>query len=48
MVNQSNARSTDVMAPEEAHEYCDRCVDKAKRWAPVADTLWHQSGKDAK
>lgn len=48
MVNQSNAHSTDVMAPEEACEYCDRCIEKAKKWAPVADTLWHQSGKDMK
>ena len=46
MVRNSGAKSTDVMAPEEASEYCDKCVDAAKAWAPVAQRLWHESGKD--
>ena len=46
MVQKSGAKSTDVMAPEEAEEYCGKCVDAAKAWAPVAARLWHESGKD--
>ena len=48
MVKQSGAHSTDVMAPEDPKDYSDRCVEEAKAWAPVADALWHQSGKDTK
>lgn len=48
MVDASGARSTDVMAPEQAREYCDRCIDKAKKWAPVADELWRACGKGSK
>jgi len=48
IVNKAGAHSTDILAPEEASEYCGKCVDKAKGWAPVAAKLWHESGKDAK
>lgn len=47
MVEKSGAKSTDIMAPETASEYCGKCVDAAKAWAPVAAELWHASGKDA-
>ena len=47
MVEKSGAKSTDIMAPEAASEYCGKCVDAAKAWAPVAAELWHASGKDA-
>jgi MoaA/NifB/PqqE/SkfB family radical SAM enzyme len=46
IVEKSQARSTDVMAPETAKDYSDKCVDTAKNWAPVAADLWHKSGKD--
>lgn len=46
MVNESGAKSTDIMAPESASDYCGKCVDAAKAWAPVAAELWHASGKD--
>jgi MoaA/NifB/PqqE/SkfB family radical SAM enzyme len=48
MVNKSGAHSTDILAPETAKDYSDKCVDKATKWAPVAADLWHESGKDAK
>ena len=40
MVEESGAHSTDLMNPERACDYCDRCVPAAARWAPVADALW--------
>ena len=46
IVEKSQARSTDVMAPETAKDYSDKCVNAAKNWAPVAADLWHKSGKD--
>ncbi len=48
MVEQSGAKSTDIMAPETAKEYSDKCVPRARDWAKVAAELWHQSGKDEK
>lgn len=45
MVEQSGARSTDILAPETAREYSDKCVARAKDWAPVADELWRACGK---
>jgi len=32
--------STDLMSPEKACDYCDRCVEAAAAWAPVADEIW--------
>ncbi len=43
MVEQSGAHSTDLMKPETAKEYSDKCVPAAERWAPVADRLWKES-----
>ena len=48
MVEASGARSTDIMAPENACDYCGKCVDKAEKWAPVADRLWRESGHTTK
>jgi MoaA/NifB/PqqE/SkfB family radical SAM enzyme len=44
MVEKSNARSTEILAPEEAKDYCGKCVERAKAWAPVADELWACGG----
>ena len=43
MVERSGAHSTDLMSPERAGDYCDRCVPAAKAWAPVADELWRNT-----
>ena len=57
MVEESGAYSTDLASPERACDYCDRCVEAASRWAPVADEIWahlpnrkgvHTAGKMAK
>lgn len=40
-----NVKSTDILTPEEARTYCDKCVDKANEWAPVANQLWTACGK---
>ncbi|MDD4263073.1 MAG: SPASM domain-containing protein, partial [Firmicutes bacterium] len=42
MVESSGAISTDMASPEKASEYCDKCVDVAEKWAPVADRLWNK------
>ncbi len=41
MVNTSGAHSTDLMKPEEACDYCNKCVHTAEEWAPVADEIWN-------
>lgn len=40
LVEETGAHSTDLMAPESAHDYCQKCEAAAKEWAPVADKLW--------
>ncbi len=42
MVNETKARSTDLAAPEEVEELAGKCMEKAEKWAPVADELWRQ------
>ncbi len=44
IVDQSGAKSTDYADPETAKEYCDKCVERAKAWQPVADELWACGG----
>lgn len=44
LVEESGAKSTDYQARESAKEYSDKCVERAKAWADVADELWHCSG----
>jgi MoaA/NifB/PqqE/SkfB family radical SAM enzyme len=45
MVNRSGAFSTDMASPEEACDYCNKCVAVAEKWAPVADRLWSANPK---
>jgi MoaA/NifB/PqqE/SkfB family radical SAM enzyme len=40
MVKQAGARSTDILAPEDAKDYSDKCMENAAAWAPVAAELW--------
>lgn len=46
IVEHTEAKSTDYSDTEPAREYCDKCVDKACKWAPVADRLWKESGHE--
>jgi len=40
IVEVSGARSTDLKNPENACDYCDKCIHAAENWAPVADQIW--------
>ncbi len=40
LVDETGAHSTDLQAPEDAHDLCDKCVPAAEQWAPVAQKLW--------
>ena len=42
IVDASGAHSTDLMKPEKACDYCNKCVDAANNWAPVADAIWEE------
>ena len=42
MVDESGAKSTDMLKPEKACDYCGRCIKAAENWAPVADELWEK------
>jgi MoaA/NifB/PqqE/SkfB family radical SAM enzyme len=42
MVEDTNAHSTDIACPEKASDYCNKCVEAAEKWAPVADRLWNE------
>ena len=48
MVDQSNAKSTDLQNPEDVHTLCDKCTCAAKGWETTADQLWAASGGPAK
>lgn len=43
LVEESGAKSTDMLAPESACDFCSRCREKADKWAPVAEKLWRNS-----
>ena len=40
MVKETGAKSSDLIVKESADELCDKCVDYAANWKPVADELW--------
>lgn len=40
IVDKSNAHSTDLMRPEDVHDFSNKCVETAEKWAPVADNIW--------
>ncbi|MBA4348040.1 MAG: radical SAM protein [Clostridiales bacterium] len=43
MVERTSSHSTQVRAPEDARDYCGRCIQRAEEWAPVAAKLWERS-----
>jgi len=47
LVARSGAKSTDLEAPESADHLCDKCVEYARNWKPVADKLWEQDHPSA-
>lgn len=40
MVDAANAKSTDMVNPEDVHDLMSKTVSAAEKWAPVADELW--------
>jgi MoaA/NifB/PqqE/SkfB family radical SAM enzyme len=42
IVNQSQAKPTQLKDFESVEEFTAKCDDAAKRWEPVADELWHK------
>lgn len=46
MVESTDARSTDFLAPEPACDYCNKCATAAAKWAPVAERLWNERLKE--
>lgn len=46
MVYKSNAKSTDMEAPEDVDDLTEKVLDAAKNWSPTADRLWEQSQKN--
>lgn len=40
IVEETDARSTEILQPEDVHVYSDRCIEVAAEWAPRADRLW--------
>lgn len=40
MIKETGAHSSDLMHQETADELCDKCVEYAKAWKPVAEELW--------
>lgn len=45
MVKESNAKSTDMQAPEDVDSLCAKTVSAAEKWAVVADQLWNERSK---
>ena len=43
IIKETGARSTDLEAPESAEHLCSKCVEYAKKWAPVADQVWAET-----
>lgn len=43
VVKESGAYSTDLENKEDVDELCEKCHEKADKWAPVADDLWKKS-----
>ena len=40
LINQTGAKSSDLIRQESADELCSICDEYAKEWAPVAEELW--------
>ena len=41
MVNQTNAKSTDLESPETVEHLCEKCKVYAKKWEPYAKDIWN-------
>ncbi len=48
MVEETGAKSTDLLAAESAEELCSKCDEYAKHWAPRAKELWEERQEELK
>ncbi|MST82262.1 radical SAM protein [Bilifractor porci] len=48
MVEETGAKSTDMLDPESVEHLTDKVEDYAKNWAPVAEKLWSSNHPDYK
>lgn len=46
MVDESGAHSTDLQAPEDAHDLAEKCRGCYEDWAPYAAQLWDEYGTE--
>ena len=46
MVNDSNAKSTEILKPENVHNLCEKCKITSKKWSVTADRLWACSNRN--
>jgi MoaA/NifB/PqqE/SkfB family radical SAM enzyme len=46
MVNVSNAKSTEILKPENVHNLCEKCKATSEKWSVTADRLWASSDKN--
>ncbi len=43
IINETGAKSTDLVYKESVEELCEKCDDFSKAWAPVAKDLWENN-----
>lgn len=43
MVNETGAKSTDLISPEPVEALYERCSGYAEKWSPIADEIWKSS-----
>ena len=43
IIEETGAKSTDLIEPESADTLCSKCDCFAKAWQPVADELWNST-----
>ena len=41
IINETGARSTDLIEPESVEALCSKCDKFASAWKPVADEVWN-------
>lgn len=47
IVDATQAKSTEMMHPEDVHELTNRCAWAAENWAPVAERLWQRTMQES-
>ncbi|MPM87842.1 hypothetical protein SDC9_134942 [bioreactor metagenome] len=45
MIEETGAKSTDIISPECVNHLCDKCIPYANSWEETANRLWDESKK---